>query len=108
MFHEAENLKNSKNIFSLRRKNCRLRKVIKKGLEKFEESCINFLIFFILKSWLFFIVGSNENDKFKLRLGYLKNLKNYQFYGFLKLCDVGNTWINLWFDLVYYNKLYDL
>lgn len=50
MFHEAENLKNWKNIFSLRRKNCRLRKVIKKGLEKFEESCINFLIFFILKS----------------------------------------------------------
>lgn len=35
---QAENLKNSKNIFSLR-ENCRLRKIIKESLKKFEESC---------------------------------------------------------------------
>lgn len=36
---QAGNLKNSKNIFSLHRENCRLRKVIKESLKKFEESC---------------------------------------------------------------------
>lgn len=46
---QAGNLKNSKNIFSLHRENCRLRKVIKESLKKFEESC-TFSNFIILKS----------------------------------------------------------
>lgn len=62
---QAGNLKNSKNIFSLHRENCRLRKVIKESLKKFEESC-TFSNFIILKSWLLDGITSNENDKFKL------------------------------------------